>query len=150
MPFDPDLDEMATTTQRNRGFPKKKPRARKAPPSFPENEGHQQKFSDYEGSPQDEMEDRRGAKRMGVPPEEYEGSPQDEAEDRRGMQKMGKPPGKSPKEGPKDSGGAKGVHVAIMISPMANPPAEHRASVRNSINKAVATAKRRGGGRSSY
>lgn len=156
MASDPDFDEMETTTLRNRGaMPRKAKRpsfgGRKASPFA--KKAHMDRFEDYEGSPEDEAEDRAGAKRLGMTPDEYEGSPQDEAEDMEGMRSRPKPPSPKPfggkpsvgDKGDKSGKGAHGMHVAIVISPMSNPAAEHRSSIRDSINKAVKTVKRRGG-----
>lgn len=124
----PDLDEMNTTTLRNRSAKPKKANfgGKKAPP-FTKKSAHMAKNKDYEGSPEDEAEDRAGAKRLGMSKEEYEGSPQDEAEDKAGMDK---------KKG----------HFGIMIAigpAMSNHAQEHRSSVRDSINKSIKQIKRR-------
>ena len=114
------MTEIATTTARNRSSKKDK---------APKKSAHKEKFAGYEGTPQDEKEDKRGAKKLGISPEEYEGSPQDEKEDKEGMKRKGGKPA--------------GMHLAIMISPMSNPFAEHKASVRKSIKNSIKQIKGR-------
>src|ERR1700719_2184761 len=118
----PNMTEIATTTARNRSSKKDK---------APKKSAHKEKFAGYEGTPQDEKEDKRGAKKLGITPEEYEGSPQDEKEDKEGMKR-----GKGASKG-------QGMHLAIMISPMSNPFAEHKASVRKSIKNSIKQIKGR-------
>jgi hypothetical protein len=44
----------------------------------------------YEESPEDVVEDKRGAKKLGVPLREYEQTAKDKAEDKRGQARMDK------------------------------------------------------------
>jgi len=130
MADDPDLDEMQTTTLRNRSAkPKKLSFGGKKAPPFTKKSAHMEKYADYEDSAEDEAEDKRGAKKLGMTPEEYEGTPEDEAEDKKGAKKMASKKGH--------------VGIAIVISPMGNPADERRASIRDSINKSIKQIKRK-------
>jgi hypothetical protein len=48
------------------------------------------KRKQYEESPEDVAEDKRGAKKLGVPLREYEQTAKDKAEDKRGQARMDK------------------------------------------------------------
>jgi hypothetical protein len=48
------------------------------------------KRKQYEGSKQDIIEDRRGAKKRGMSLKQYERTAQDKAEDKRGQAKLGR------------------------------------------------------------
>jgi hypothetical protein len=45
----------------------------------------------FEGSPKDIRQDKRGAKKLGVPLKAYENTARDKAEDRAGQSNMGRP-----------------------------------------------------------
>lgn len=113
--FDPDLDEMETTTLRNRGAKSR----RNAPPG------------PVAPSPMRARKPKFGPSH-GDQPEEGDNPFQ------------GTAPLKKSKETnsqPKDKGGH---HIAIIISPMSNPVEERRQSIRSDIQKAIKTEKRRG------
>lgn len=127
--YDPDLDEMETTTERNRGSSRgrRPPMRRNAPPGPVAPVAKRSRGSKF-GPQHGDQPDAGDNPFEGTAPLKKSNNPA---------------PGKGAVGGGEAKGG--GHHgIAIIIQPMSNPVEERRQSIRNDINKAIKTEKRRG------